>query len=199
MKAFTESNSTLSPVRKYTYHTDIVNDVQCHPIVEHLIASVSDDMTLKIHDTRSDSTDVATHSVVAHSAPINAVAFNLSSEYILATASADKTVGLWDTRNLKTKLHSFEAHEDEVTSLGWSPHDETILASASTDRRVILWDLSRIGEEQAPEDAEDGPPELLFMHGGHTNRVSDLSWNPSDAWCMATAAEDNIIQVRIEE
>ncbi len=26
--------------------------------------------------------------------------------------------------------------------------------------------FSKIGEEQTPEDAEDGPPELLFIHGG---------------------------------
>jgi histone-binding protein RBBP4 len=33
------------------------------------------------------------------------------------------------------------------------------------------------------------------MHGGHTNRISDFSWNPNDPGCMVTAAEDNIIQV----
>jgi len=49
--------------------------------------------------------------------------------------------------------------------------------------------------EQTPEDAEDGPPELLFMHGGHTNRVSDIGWNLCDPWVMCSAAEDNIIQV----
>ena len=43
----------------------------------------------------------------------------------------------------------------------WSPHNETILASSGTDRRLHIWDLSKIGEEQAPDDAEDGPPELL--------------------------------------
>lgn len=43
----------------------------------------------------------------------------------------------------------------------WSPHNETILASSGTDRRLNVWDLSKIGEEQSPEDAEDGPPELL--------------------------------------
>ena len=26
-----------------------------------------------------------------------------------------------------------------------------------------MWDLSKIGEEQSPEDAEDGPPELLVI------------------------------------
>jgi hypothetical protein len=48
---------------------------------------------------------------------------------------------------------------------------------------------------QAPEDAEDGPPELLFIHGGHTSKISDFAWNPSDDWVIASVAEDNILQV----
>lgn len=59
----------------------------------------------------------------------------------------------------------------------------------------MLWDVSRIGLEQTPEDAEDGPPELLFMHGGHTSRPTDLSWSPTADWYMATTSEDNILQV----
>jgi WD40 repeat protein len=48
-----------------------------------------------------------------------------------------------------------------VFSASWSPHNETILASGSSDRRICVWDLSKIGDEQTPEEAEDGPPELL--------------------------------------
>ena len=48
---------------------------------------------------------------------------------------------------------------------------------------------------QTPEDAEDGPPELLFIHGGHTSKVSDFAWNPSEDWVIASVAEDNILQV----
>ena len=59
------------------------------------------------------------------------------------------------------RLHTFESHQDEILQVGWSPHHETILASSSGDRRLNVWDLSRIGEEQTAEDAEDGPPELL--------------------------------------
>ena len=58
-----------------------------------------------------------------------------------------------------------------------------------------VWDVRRIGEEQTPEDAEDGPPELLFIHGGHTSKVSDFSWNPKDPWVVASVAEDNILQI----
>ena len=77
----------------------------------------------------------------------------------------------------------------------WAPFNESILASCSSDRRVGIWDLSRIGMEQTPEDAEDGPPELLFLHGGHTNKVSDFSWNMKDDWTIASVSEDNVLQV----
>ncbi|RXM91067.1 Histone-binding protein RBBP4 [Acipenser ruthenus] len=54
---------------------------------------------------------------------------------------------------------------------------------------------SKIGEEQSPEDAEDGPPELLFIHGGHTAKISDFSWNPNEPWVICSVSEDNIMQV----
>ena len=69
------------------------------------------------------------------------------------------------------------------------------MASSGTDRRLHVWDLSKIGEEQSAEDAEDGPPELLFIHGGHTAKISDFSWNPNDPWVICSVSEDNIMQV----
>lgn len=78
----------------------------------------------------------------------------------MATGSADKTIALWDLRNLKATLHALEGHTDSVTSLSWHPFEEAVLASASYDRKIMFWDLSRAGEEQTPEDQQDGPPEL---------------------------------------
>lgn len=69
------------------------------------------------------------------------------------------------------------------------------MASSGTDRRLHVWDLSKIGEEQTSEDAEDGPPELLFIHGGHTAKISDFSWNPNETWTICSVSEDNIMQV----
>lgn len=147
-----------------------------------------------VWDTRSSTSDSPKiRRAEAHDGEINSVVFSPSNEFILCTGSSDKTVALWDLRNTKTKLHSLEAHTDEVLQLAWSPFHETVVASASADRRVMLWDLSKIGEEQSPDDAEDGPPELLFVHGGHTARTTDICWSPMKEWHMCTAAEDNIL------
>lgn len=35
----------------------------------------------------------------------------------------------------------------------------------------------------------------LFMHGGHTNHLADFSWNPNEPWLVASAAEDNLLQI----
>lgn len=61
---------------------------------------------------------------------------------------------------------------------------------------MAIWDIASIGLEQTPDDAEDGPPELLFVHGGHTSRISDVAWATGDGmdWYMASVAEDNVFQ-----
>ncbi|ORY71290.1 WD40-repeat-containing domain protein [Pseudomassariella vexata] len=196
LKSLEGGRTVLNPYRRYTHHTNIVNDVQYHPISKNFIGSVSDDLTLQILDVRQDVFSQA--SLVAkhgHSDAINALAFNPSTEVIVATASADKTIGIWDLRNVKEKVHTLEGHQDAVTSIAWHPHEAGILGSASYDRRMIYWDLSRVGDEQQPEDQEDGPPELLFMHGGHTNHLTEFSWNLNDPWLVSSAAEDNVLQV----
>ena len=94
-----------------------------------------------------------------------------------------------------TNVFAEYIHMNLFFQVQWSPHNETILASSGTDRRLHVWDLSKIGEEQSQEDAEDGPPELLFIHGGHTAKISDFSWNPNDPWVICSVSEDNIMQV----
>lgn len=55
--------------------------------------------------------------------------------------------------------------------------------------------MARIGDEQSEEEKRDGPPEMLFLHGGHTSKISDLDWNKNEKLMIASVAEDNIIQI----
>ncbi|KAI9670834.1 MAG: retinoblastoma binding protein [Trizodia sp. TS-e1964] len=195
IQGFSKSSKTLAPTNIFAHHTAFVNDVQHHPHHSFLIGTVSDDLTLQLLDLRSSKADKSAVKTNGHDDAINAIAFNPATEFLFATASADKTIALWDLRNMRVKLHTLEGHQDAVTSLSWNPDEDSILASSSYDRRIIFWDVSKVGDEQSTEDAEDGPPEMLFMHGGHTNRISDFGWNQNDPWVMCSAAEDNLIQV----
>lgn len=186
---------TLDPAIVYKGHTSVVEDVAWHLMHEAMFGSVGDDHKLLIWDTRNSNASRPSHIVDAHNAEVNCLSFNPYSEYILATGSADHTVGLWDLRNLRLKLHSFEFHRDEVFQVQWSPHNETILASSSTDKRLHIWDLSRISEDLPERDLQDGPSELMFVHGGHLAKISDFSWNPNEPWLLSSVSEDNILQV----
>ena len=70
-----------------------------------------------------------------------------------------------------------------------------MFASSSGDNKVNVWDCSRIGAEQSEEDAADGPPELLFVHGGHSSKVSDITWCESADWTLASTEENNLLQI----
>uniref|UniRef100_A0A4X2LRB3 Uncharacterized protein n=1 Tax=Vombatus ursinus TaxID=29139 RepID=A0A4X2LRB3_VOMUR len=166
----------------FTGHTAVAEDVFWHLLHESLFGLDADDQKLIIWDTQSNNTSKQSHSVDAHTAEVNCSSFNPFFFFFLLRQSG--TVALWDLRNLKLKLHSFESHKDKIFQVQWSLHNETILASSDTDRRLNVWDLSKIGEEQ-----------ILFIHGGHTAKISDFSWNPNEPWVICSVSEDNITRV----
>lgn len=72
-----------------------------------------------------------------------------------------------------------------------------IFATCGADRRAHIWDLSRTTLPLPTSELVEGPAELVFTHGGHTNKVSDCSWNPNMqfSWRMASVDEENILNL----
>lgn len=196
---YQSGNKTMSASRVMQHHSSKVNDVQFHP--QHgrnLYGSVSDDGTFQLFDLRTKSDNEATIRIRGHTDAVNALSFNPWHDFLVATGSEDRTVAVLDMRfpdEKRSKLFTFEGHADAVTNVEWSPHVRGVLASSSADRRVVFWDTVRVGLEQTPEDAEDGPPEKMFMHGGHTAPLSDIAWSPSQEWLFASVSDDNLLQV----
>ncbi|CDK25091.1 unnamed protein product [Kuraishia capsulata CBS 1993] len=185
------TETELSPVEVFKHHSGIVNDVQWHKFDANLFGSVSDDKTFKLYDVRAKN--VA--STIDFPEIMNSVAFSGFSRNLFAVGGEDHNVSLFDLRQTQRALHVMMGHTASITGLQWDPHHENVLASGSQDRRVILWDITKIGEEQPQDELDDGVPELLMMHGGHTGAINDFDFSPEVPWCLASCSDDNIVHV----
>lgn len=189
-----DDDGRLAPLHLFEAHKNGCGDVKWHKFHKDIFGSAGDDNILNIWDIRSDLSKPK-FTTAAHQKECQSLDFSPFQEYLLISGGNDKLIKLWDMRRLDKPLHEFHGHTNDIFKVEWSPFNQAIFGSCSADRRVIVWDISRIGMEQTPEDAEDGPPELLFVHGGHTSKVSDFSWNEKDPWVIASVSEDNIVQI----
>eukprot|EP01083_Nonionella_stella_P079799 219072_1 len=191
------NNNSINPLCIYTQHTGAVEDISWHQrgTQGDIFVSVGDDKCIMLWDIRRNNTKKPiAMKKDAHKKGINCVEFSPFNEHLFVTGGSDNNICLWDKRNINQKLHILEGHSDEIFRVEWSPHSEVHLGSSSADRRCMIWDLSQVGHEQPSDEAEDGPPELIFIHGGHTDKVIDFSWNHNDPWVIASVAENNIVQ-----
>lgn len=165
-------------------HDKEVNCLAFHPSNENFLLTGSSDQTIKLWDLRSPNNTISTFEQNEPSENKNPLSKMSKQNDPVPKTMMDKQ-----------QRHIFQHHENSVYSVEWSPNLETVFASASTDSTVHLWQLDQIGAEQSAEDAQDGPPELMFIHGGHIAAVSDICWHIGEQLLLTSVAEDNIVHI----
>ncbi|RYP53937.1 hypothetical protein DL768_001249 [Monosporascus sp. mg162] len=139
-----------------------------------LLASASDDRTIKIWDAATGSLQ---QTIEGHKGSVRSVAFSHDSK-LLASASGDGTIKIWDaaTGSLQQTL---EGHKGPVNSVAFS-HDSKLLASASDDRTIKIWDAATGSLQQTLEGHKDPVRSVAFSH---------------DSKLLASASYDRTIKI----
>ncbi|CDU16058.1 hypothetical protein YYC_02325 [Plasmodium yoelii 17X] len=183
---------SLNPFYSVKYKSPI-NDVS--PTNDpNLILACADDGYILMYDLRIKTTEPA-QQVLGQQVPVNAISLNTFTGHF-ASGSDNGKIKVWDIKKFNEPAHIINAHKEAIIRLNFSPNDSSILASASNNRFINVYDLNKIGEELDAIDLSDGPSELIFSHGGHTQPITDFNWNHHKKLKMfiGSTAEDNTLQ-----
>lgn len=138
-----------SMVQEYEAHARRIWSVDYCSADPTLLASGSDDCTVKLWSTRAQAA-VAQLDLRAN---VCAVKWCPGSAHQLAVGSADHNVYTYDVRHPAKPLATLTGHRKAVSYVRWAGEGEVV--SASTDSTLRLWDAAG-GDGAAPERIYEG-------------------------------------------
>lgn len=196
--------NTTAPVKQFNSHSAVINDLSYSAAAKVLFGSVADDFSTQIHDIRAPEESPVIK--INNSHIQNSIAFHPLLSSLFATGGKDNVVNLYDARNTREPIRKLFGHNDSVVGLMWDKSaDPTYLYSWGLDKRVITWDLSKLSEEVTypTSDASESKrrtrvfedPCFAFVHGGHTNRINDVSVHAQIQNLFASAGDDNLLEI----
>jgi len=138
-------------------HKRAVLDMDWNPFHENILATGSDDCTVKVFGIPEEGlTETISEPLVdlhGHGKKVVFTLFHPTASNCLATASADGTVKLWDVEEGEELAHSL-THPKLIQDLKWN-YDGSLIGTACKDKKWRLID-PRSGEETASCSPHDG-------------------------------------------
>jgi coronin-1B/1C/6 len=146
-------------------HRGAILDFDFNPFHEHLIASASDDSTIKIWGIPEGGlTETCVEPLVdlqGHGRKVTLINFHPTANNVLASTSADFSVRLWDIEK-GSEIVSMAAHGENLTQdLAWS-WTGNLLGTTCKDKVVRLYD-ARSGQVSQIKDGAHGGTKSVKM------------------------------------
>ncbi|KAI8904641.1 WD40-repeat-containing domain protein [Powellomyces hirtus] len=169
-------------VKKLKGHTSFLNSIASTRRNSELVATGSDDSTVKLWDPRSKH---AVHTLT-HKFPVTAVEFSMDGGLVFA-GGLDNQIRAWDVRKGEV-AYTLTGHLDTITGLRLSPDGDQLLSNAM-DNTVRIWDIKPFAPPGTRlQHILEGAP-----HGFEKNLLRPC-WS-ADADYVATGAGDRSVVV----
>ena len=145
-------------------HKSAILDFEFSPFHDNLIASASDDTTIKIwgipeggltEDLTEPLVDLTAQTNNGHAKKVTLLKFHPTVAGVLASTSADLTVRLWDIQVERELMRMTENSADVTQDLAWN-FSGSLLATSCKDKIVRLYDARSGVVALAKEKAHEG-------------------------------------------
>ncbi|MFZ0548063.1 MAG: protein kinase, partial [Candidatus Promineifilaceae bacterium] len=165
--------ANLEPITLLEGHIAPVRAVAWSPD-GHLLASASDDSSIKIWDVDSNQ---EIHMLTGHHGSVKTVVWSPDGHY-LASGGEDNLVYIWDVES-EEAIIALEGHGGPIRMVSWPHGDSDRIATASEDGTAVVWDVG------------SGEPVLSLPH---ETIVEGVLWSADDAH-LYTGADDGMVRV----
>jgi coronin-1B/1C/6 len=160
-------------------HAAPVTDCEFNPFDDHMIATASEDSTIKIWNipTGGLTTNISDPLVdlTNHGRKVTLLRFNPTANNVLASTSADQTVKVWDIEK-GSEINSYNDVQDLIQELVWD-HCGNNVAITSKDKSIRVID-GRSGKLTTMiENSHEGTKSIKLTYLGPSNRILSVGFN----------------------
>ncbi|XP_076345651.1 WD repeat and SOCS box-containing protein 1-like isoform X2 [Tachypleus tridentatus] len=169
-------------------HRNVVTDIAFAPNGSLLLASSSQDATIKFWDLSDDGNMFKT--LRMNGKAVYSCAWSPDA-HMLATVGMCTSVYVWDTSSFSLKLRLI-GHKYDVVSCEFSP-DSCLIVTVSWDTQAILWN-AQTGIKLKCFGHLFPPPRLIYASGANGTWVRGVSFSPDGAH-LSTVADDGYMRM----
>jgi len=123
-------------------HKAPVLDIEFNPFNDNIIASASEDGTIKLWSIPeaglTDTIREPAQTLTGHKRKVGTVNWNPTASNVLATSSTDYSVKVWDVEKGKPKC-SVDGHGNIIQGAAWN-YDGSLIATACKDKKLRIID-----------------------------------------------------------
>eukprot|EP01137_Pigoraptor_chileana_P024083 Opistho-2@91464 len=178
-------------VPKVTGHKGAVLDIAWNPFNDNVIASCSDDCTVKVwvipDGGLTEELTVASVELIGHDRKVGQVLWHPTAENVLASSAFDFLIKLWNVGTGEV-IRTISGHTDTIYTMSWS-FDGSLLATSSKDKKLRVFDphTGAVKQEAVSHDGSKASRAVfltgnrIFTTGFSKNSERQYGvWNASD-------------------
>ena len=156
-------------------HTSPVLDFDFNPFDDYILASASEDQTIKIwripEGGLTSNMNVPVADLRGHDKKVLLLRFHPTASNVLASISADQTVKVWDIEK-QSEMYSLpsETHDEPIHDIVWDHIGKNYITS-SKDKLIRVVDVRASAVATTINAVHDGPKSIKLAHTGASNRL----------------------------